>query len=293
MAYNRRVPGADLLPNVRLGTSSFATADWVGVFYPELTRPEEYLVRYAERLTTVEIDATFYRIPSERQVKGWDTKTPGGFLFAAKVPQSVTHDTGEGDALGDIDRFLDVMRLLGPKLGPLLFQFPYVLKARDPEEYATGERFRDRLASLLDHLPPDLSYAVEVRNEKWIAPPLLDLLRARGVALAFIDYYTTPGMPRIARRPDAATAGFAYLRFLGNHREMDATVEAKAREGGRRWDGVVRDRSREMRSWVPAVRDLASRLRDVFVFFNNHYAGHAPGSIELFRSIWEETPPAD
>ena len=100
-------------------------------------------------------------------------------------------------------------------------------------------------------------------------------------------------MARTARRPEAATAEFAYVRFLGNHREMDAAVELKAKAGGRRWDAIVRDRSREMQSWVPAVRELASRLRDVFVFFNNHYAGHAPGSIELFRSVWGDTPPPD
>lgn len=280
------MPSADLPANVRLGTSSFSTEDWVGVFYPGGTRPEEFLTRYAERLGCVEIDATFYRIPAARMVQGWREKTPDGFLFAAKVPQSVTHEERAVDDFEEMDRFLEVMRALGPKLGPLLFQFPYISKSRNPEEYASGDRFRERLSTLLEHLPEDLSFAVEVRNEKWIAPPLLDLLRSHRVALAFIDYYTTPGMARIAARPEAATAEFAYLRFLGNHREMDALVEKKAEAGGRRWDSLVRDRTREMQAWVPAVRDLAGRMREVLVFFNNHYAGHAPGSIDLFRSVW-------
>ena len=222
-------------------------------------------------------------------VTGWRDRTPEGFVFAAKIPQTVTHKDLSDATFSDLERFLDVMRMLGPKLGPLLFQFPYVSKARAPEEYEGGEAFRARLSALIDRLPSDLAFAVEVRNEKWLAAPLFDLLRPRGIALAFIDYYTTPSMPRIAARPDAATAPFAYLRFLGNHREMDAVVEAKAKEGGRRWDSVVRDRTREMRTWVPVLRDLAGRAREVFVFFNNHYAGHAPGSIDLFRALWQET----
>ncbi len=277
-----------LPPNLRVGTSSFSSADWVGSFYPEGTPQGEFLDRYAEKLDTVEIDATFYRIPSAKQVTGWRDRTPEGFLFAAKVPQSVTHEEATAENRDELDRFLEVMRLLGPKLGPLVFQFPYISKARQPDEYATGDRFRDRLAAILERLPGDLRFAVEVRNEKWIAPPLLDLLRSRGVALAFIDYYTTPGMARIAADPSAATADFAYARFLGNHREMDALVEKKAKEGGRRWDEVVRDRSRELRTWAPVLRGLAGRMREVLVYFNNHYAGHAPGSIELFRSIWSE-----
>jgi uncharacterized protein YecE (DUF72 family) len=273
---------------VRVGTSSFSTDDWVGSFYPEGTAPGDYLARYAEKLGVVEIDATFYRIPSARQVAGWRQRTPDRFVFAAKVPQTVTHEDDFDKNVSELEAFVDVMRGLGPKLGPLLLQFPYISKARQPEEYATGDRFRERLAALAERLPRDLAFAVEVRNEKWIAPPLLDLLRGRGLALAFIDYYTTPGMSRIAMRPEAATAPFAYLRFLGNHRQMDAQVEAKAKGGGKRWDALVQDRGREMRAWVPVVRDLAGRMQEVFVWFNNHYAGHAPGSIELFRSVWLE-----
>lgn len=283
------MPGVDLPPHLRLGTSSFSSEDWIGNFYPAGTEPADFLRRYAEKLDAVEIDATFYRIPSPKQVAQWCARTPERFTFAAKIPQSVTHADDEAKSFEDLDQFLDVMQGLGPKLGPLLFQFPYVSKARNPEEYATGARFRERLAGLLGRAPRGIALAVEIRNEKWVAPPLLDLLRARGSALAFIDYYTTPGMARIALRPQTATARFAYVRFLGNHREMDAVVEEKAKAGGRRWDEIVRDRTRELRAWVPAIRDLAGRVEEIFVFFNNHYAGHAPASIELFRSVWAGT----
>lgn len=283
---NPAVTPVEIPANVRIGTSSFATNDWVGVFYPERTRPQDYLSRYSERFGAVEIDATFYGVPTRKQVAGWRERTPEGFIFAAKIPQSVTHGADPEAASSELEEFIDVMGELGPKRGPLLFQFPYVSKAREPDEYRTGDRFRDRLAVLIEPLPRDLAFAVEVRNEKWLAPPLFEMLRRRGIALAFIDYYTTPNMARIAARPEAATADFAYVRFLGHHREMDARVEEKARVGGKRWDAVVQDRTLEMRSWVPALRVLAGRMQRVFVFFNNHYAGHAPGSIELFRSVW-------
>jgi len=258
----------------------------VGVFYPPGTRPEGYLPSYAERFDTVEIDASFYGTPTPKQVENWRTRTPDGFLFAAKVPQAVSHAEVSPESLDELAKFLEVMRGLGPKLGPLLFQFPYIAKGRDAEEWSTGERFRARLASLMEHLPDDLRFAVEVRNDRWVAPPLLDLLRARGIALAFVDYYTMPAMARIAARPESATADFAYVRFLGNHKEMDAMVERKAAAGGRRWDALVQDRTAEVNAWLPALRQLAVRIQRTYVFFNNHYAGHAPASIELFRTLW-------
>jgi uncharacterized protein YecE (DUF72 family) len=279
--------GSEPLPaNLMVGTSSFSAEDWVGVFYPEGTRPEQYLASYAERYGTVEIDATFYRIPSAKQVAAWHARTPETFVFAAKVPQTVTHAESAEESLDDLKRFLEVMSGLEGKLGPLLFQFPYISKARHPEEYASGDRFRERLAALMEQVPAQIRFAVEVRNEKWIAAPLLDMLRARGAALAFIDFYTTPSMARLARNPENATADFAYVRFLGHHKQMDAIVEEKAQTGGRRWNEVVRDRTPEMQAWIPSLRDLSVRMTRIYAFFNNHYAGYAPGSIDLLRALW-------
>src|SRR5262245_53213961 len=107
-----------LPPTLRVGTSSFATADWVGVFYPPGTRPEGYLPSYAERFDTVEIDATFYGTPTPKQVDNWRDRTPDGFVFAAKVPQAVSHAEVSEESLAELGTFLEVMRRLGPKLGP-------------------------------------------------------------------------------------------------------------------------------------------------------------------------------
>ena len=273
---------------MRVGTSSFASSDWVGSFYPPGTRPEGYLASYAKRFDTVEIDSTFYGTPAAKQVENWRARTPDGFVFAAKVPQAVTHTPLTAESAGELAKFLDVMRGLGPKLGPLLFQFPYISRTRQAEEWESGDRFRERLSALMELLPEDLRFAVEVRNDRWIGPPLLDLLRSRGIALAFVDYYTLPAMARIAAHTDAVTADFAYVRFLGNHKEMDTLVERKAAAGGRRWDELVQDRSAEMSAWLPALRRLTARIGRTYIFFNNHYAGHAPASIDLFRTLWRD-----
>lgn len=280
-----------LPPKLLAGTSSFSTDDWRGVFYPANAAPREYLRHYAAQFRTVEIDATFYAIPSARTVQGWARRTPGGFVFAAKVPREITHERGLVDCAEPWNRFLRVMEGLGPKLGPLLFQFPYVAKGKDPEEHRGGADFLRRLAGFLPHLPAGGRFAVEVRNESWIGEPLLSLLAGRGIALAWADYYTMPSLPRLLERCDPVTASFGYARFLGNHKAMDERVRAEMAAGrrAREWEALLLDRTRETEAWVPALRGVLPRLDQLFLFYNNHYAGFAPGSVELLRRTWEET----
>jgi uncharacterized protein YecE (DUF72 family) len=109
-------------------------------------------------------------------VDGWRDGTPPGFLFAAKLPQEITHENGLLHCEAKVREFVTVMERLGDKLGPILAQFAYVAKGKDAEEYATGSSFRQRLAAFLSHWPKERALAVEVRNAGWIAPPLLALL---------------------------------------------------------------------------------------------------------------------
>jgi uncharacterized protein YecE (DUF72 family) len=273
-----------------VGTSSFGTDDWRGVFYPAGLAPAEYLRFYAARFATVEIDATWYSSPSRRTVEAWVQKVPDGFVFSAKVPRSITHDRYLEGCDEEWSRFLEAMDRLGEKRGPLLFQFPYVAKGKDAEEYRTGADFRRRLAAFLPKLPTSGQYVVEVRNEKWIADPLLDLLRAHNVALAFVHYYTMPTAASLLVRCDPVTADFAYIRFLGHHNEMDRKVAAARAEGARErdWERLIVDRTAETRAWIGPIRELLRRGRKTYVYFNNHFAGFAPGSIELFLKVWRE-----
>jgi uncharacterized protein YecE (DUF72 family) len=277
-------------PPVRIGTSSWSSPDWRGPFYPSDARPGDYLPVYAKRFDTVECDATFYGIPSERTADGWRARTPEGFLFACKLPREITHERGLVDCGEVLGRFLGVMERLGDRLGPVVAQFAYVAKRRDAEEYATGRDFRARLAAFLEQWPGERELTVEVRNPRWIAPPLLDLLRRQGVGLALPAFYTMPGPGRLFGEAEPVTSDLIYVRFLGDHRRMDELV-ARLRDEGKRsadWNELALDRVAEMREWVEPLRSRAAAGARVLVYFNNHYAGYAPGSADQFRRLWEE-----
>lgn len=275
-------------PPLRIGTSSWSSSDWVGPFYPDGAAPASFLSHYAEVFDTVECDATFYRIPSAKTVDGWRDRTPPGFLFAAKLPQEITHERGLVDCAGPMREFVAVMERLGDKLGPVLAQFAYVAKGKDPDEYATGANFRKRLAAFLDLWPRGRALAVEVRNAGWIAPPLLDLLRARGVTLAVSAYFTMPQPEKLFSGPDPLTTDLAYVRFIGDHKKMDALVAGLKKDGRRAgdWSELAVDRTAETKRWAGAIR--AKAKGPVLAYFNNHYAGFAPGSARLFRDLWDQ-----
>ena len=275
---------------MRIGTSSWSSPDWRGPFYPEGAEAGSFLAHYAARFDTVECDATFYRIPSAKTVDGWRDRTPPGFLFTAKLPQEITHDKGLVDCAAPLREFLTVMERLGDKLGPILAQFAYVAKGMDPNEYATGASFRERLAPFLALWPKERPLAVEVRNATWIAPPLLDLLKERGIPLAFSAYYTMPAPEKLLAGPDPRTAELTYVRFIGDHKKMDALV-AKLKSEGKRageWSALAVDRTAEMKRWAVALKSTAKG--PVLAYFNNHYAGFAPDSARLFRELWDQVP---
>ncbi len=267
----------DPIPNLRLGTSSWSSEDWLSVLYPANTPPANFLAEYAKHFDTVEIDATFYRSPSMAIVKNWRERTPPGFLFAAKFPQVITHEKVMRDCRDDVRTFLNAMELLGDKLGPLLLQFPYFNK----QAFASWESFASLLDPFLDQLPRDFRYALEIRNKYWINRPFLGLLRKRQVALALIDHPWMTPVAQLVSKQDVVTADFSYLRWLGNRKGIE--------EKTKHWDRVIIDREEEMEIWIPVVRQLLRRGIRLFGYFNNHYAGYAPGSVDLFRKIWDRT----
>jgi len=281
-----------LLPEgLWVGTASFSSPDWLGGFYPKGLKPAEFLAHYAKQLRTVEIDATWHAMPRPGVVEGWERKVPEGFRFALKVPKVITHERELVDCEAEWEQFLRRTELLGEKRGPLLFQFPYVAKGRDAQEYRSGAQFCTRLERFLPLLPTEGEFVVEVRNEHWIAPPLLDLLRSRGIALALVSYFTMPHPAKLMADNDLLTGSFAYVRFLGHHKQMDRlAAEARRTQGKKRdWDALLVDRSEETRAWIPVLRDLIQRAERVYVYYNNHYAGNAPGSIELLQRCWSES----
>src|SRR3989442_1466410 len=178
-----------------IGTSGYNYPAWKGSFYPSDLPTAKMLPYYAARFPTVEINATFYRMPTPKTVAGWAAATPEGFVLALKAPQRITHFARLRNVDDPLRFFCDAARTLGPKLGPLLFQLPPNFK-----------KDTDRLAETLFQLPPDLRCAWEFRHESWLADDVYDLLGRRNAALCIAD-------SEAASTPLVATADFGYLRL--------------------------------------------------------------------------------
>src|SRR3989442_13411435 len=176
--YRRRVEEAPMV-RLRFGCSGWDYQEWIGPVYRNAT--ESKLRAYSRVFDTAEINSTFYRSPSPGMVQGWGRFTPDDFVFAAKVPQTVTHDRFLDVARGaekDLLAYCELMRPLldAGKLGPLLLQLPPRLRF----EESTIHRF-------LDALPRDFTFALEPRNKSWMALEAFDLLRSTGVAYTIVD----------------------------------------------------------------------------------------------------------
>jgi uncharacterized protein YecE (DUF72 family) len=178
-----------------LGTSGFAYPEWTGPFYPESIDSDGMLPFYAGRFRSVEINYTFRRFPAEKTVRRWAERTPEGFRFALKANQRITHTRRLREVDRDVGDFLDRVRVMGERLGPILFQCPPTL-----------EFDRGLIESFLGYLPPIAPYAMEFRHESW--SEARDLLAEHGVAWCFAETDETPAdAERIFSEP------FAYLRL--------------------------------------------------------------------------------
>lgn len=218
------------LPPIRLGTSAFTAAGWEGSFYPDGMKPADFLSYYATQFDTVEVDSTFYRAPAISTVKGWYEKTPRGFMFAAKVPQLITHEKVLQDCEVAFSEFLKIMDNLGEKLGPLLFQFGYFNK----KAFHGVNDFLARLRPFLKTLPKGYKFAVEIRNKNWLVPQFVETLRERGVALALVDQSWMPRPAQWFERFDPITADFTYVRWLGDRKGIEERTKV--------WDRIIVDR---------------------------------------------------
>lgn len=269
------------MAELRIGTSAFTAAGWPGKFYPEGLPEREYLSFYATKFDTVEVDSTFYRSPSLSTVKGWDAKTPPGFLFAAKVPQAITHEKVLVDCDAEFKQFIEVMDNLGEKLGPLLLQFGYFNK----KAFVGVNDFLTRLKPFLKKLPKGHRFAVEIRNKTWLVPQFVEALRERGVALALIDQSWMPRPAQWFEKFDPITVDFTYVRWLGDRKGIEEQTKV--------WDKIIVDRRAELAEWVEVLRTVHKRKIQILAFANNHYAGYGPGTIEQFRELWRRQVPTE
>lgn len=236
------------MTGIRIGCSGWNYDHWRnGVFYPPRLAARDWLAFYAERFDTVEVNATFYRLPRADAVARWTDAVPPGFVFSVKVSRYVTHVMRLRDAREHLDLLLERIRPLARNLGPLLWQLPPTF-ARDDV----------RLADALGSLPRELRHAFEFRHPSWFDDAVYDLLREYGVALVVAD---RPDTRRT--HPHEPTADFAYVRF---------------HEGAA--DGSYSHR--ELATWARRLREWSERV-DVFAYFNNDWEGYAVANASALK----------
>jgi uncharacterized protein YecE (DUF72 family) len=235
--------------NIFLGTSGWSYREWEGSFYDKKSGQSK-LRAYSRVFSTVEIDSTFYRNPSRSTVMGWLKYSPSDFVFAAKLPKTITHDNMLGlkkEVKAELEEFLDLMRplQLAGKLACLLIQLP--------PKYAYSPRNLEAFFQLLD---PMYHYAIEFRNLTWLVPETttLSLLKQYGVAYTVVDEPLLPPEVHL-------TADFAYFRWHGHGKTI--------------WFDY-RYRERELEPWAIKVKEAAANVKKVYGYFNNHYHGYAP-----------------
>ncbi len=181
--------------SVWVGTSGYNYPEWKGSFYPEALPASKMLPYYAERFPTVEINYTFYRMPTEKIIDGWDRDTPDRYALTLKAPKRITHDARLRNCADRVRQFLEAASLLGPKLGALLFQLPPNLK-----------KDVGLLREFLDSFPPHVRAAFEFRHDSWFDDGVFEVLRERQMALCIAD-------SEKLSTPLVATAGFGYYRL--------------------------------------------------------------------------------
>ncbi len=265
-----------------LGCSGWSYPDWAGPFYPEGMAAGEYLRWYADRFAIVEVDSTFYRVPSKGTVRGWRDGTPDDFRFALKVPQAITHQKQLRDCEAEVDAFIASILPLGPKLTAALLQLGYFNRGA----FASLDDFLDVLDPFLGRWPHgDVPLAVEVRNPRWVGPKLVEVLRDHNAALTLTEQTWMPRPAQVAAMVDPVTGPLGFVRLLGDRDSIEKLTTT--------WGEVVVDRSADLDETAGLLRSLAERV-PVAVFANNHYAGHSPATVRDLRKLLgqpEPTPP--
>jgi uncharacterized protein YecE (DUF72 family) len=184
--------------NIHVGTSGWSYKEWKGSFYPEKLPPDEMLPYYAARFSTVEVNNSFYRIPSEQVLASWASQVPSDFRFVMKASRRITHNGRLRDEDGSLGYFLQAVNPLGARLGPTLFQLP-----------PTFKKDSSRLRDFLDRLPRRWPAAFEFRHQSWFDDEVYALLQARDLPLVAVDAAEDEG----GGAPLAPTATWGYLRL--------------------------------------------------------------------------------
>ncbi len=227
--------------DVYIGTSGWSYKGWAETFYPSELPVSRHLAFYTTKFPTVEINSSFYRLPTEKAFEDWSRTVPSGFLYSVKGSRAVTHFKRLRPGAKSLDLLLERSKLLGKHLGPVLWQLPGTLKKDLP-----------RLEAFLRTLNRRIHHAIEFRDPSWVDKEVFQTLREYRVANVALS---SKAMPRCFE----LTANFAYVRFHGL-------------EGGASHDYT----DQELRPWATFLRDCAARGVKCFAYFNNDMNTRAP-----------------
>jgi uncharacterized protein YecE (DUF72 family) len=235
---------------LRIGCSGWVYKDWTGPFYPPGTKDRERLEYYATRFDTAEINASFYRLPSESMVEGWARRAPRGFVYAWKVSRFITHNKKLKDCEESVQLVFGRMAPLGDHYGPALIQLPPQLRRND-----------ERLAGFLKLLPKGRRHTVEFRHPSWYDPAVFRILADFDAALCISDHHSAPS-------PWEVTASWIYVRGHG--------------PGGRYFGRYPED---ELARWAEQIAAWRGQGRDVYAFFDNDIKSAAPQDAEVLKAL--------
>ena len=254
-----------------MGTCGYSYKDWIGPFYPEKTRPQAMLPYYAGCFAAVEIDASYYRVPSHSAFASMSARTPPDFRFSVKLPGTVTHlPLEEANAVPDDAKLFreNVQPLVdGAKLVAVLMQFPHGFRPA-PRTEAYLRALRETLS--------DLTLVAEFRNREWQRPRTLELLSELGVAWCNVD---EPQFESTIRPSSDVVGPLAYVRFHGRNYKRWWRPPTP----DERYDYLYTPE--ELEPWAERVVDMAVQTSQTYVFFNNHRFGQAARNAAMFAGM--------
>ncbi|MFT2011260.1 DUF72 domain-containing protein [Pontibacter sp. 13R65] len=239
---------------IHIGTSGWHYKHWMGNFYPDGVKSKDFTSHYIRHFQTVEINNSFYKLPSAETFATWRASVPPEFLFSVKGSRFITHMKKLKDPQESIARFFENVNALEEKLGPILFQLP--------PGWSVNE---DRLAGFLAALPPHYRYTFEFRHHSWYSPGVLELLRQHGAAFCIyeLEWHMSPM---------EVTTDFVYVRLHGP-------------EG--KYAGSYSDDT--LRWWAGNCRNWHQQGLEVFIYFDNDQYGFAAFNAQrLQQLVWEQ-----
>jgi uncharacterized protein YecE (DUF72 family) len=247
---------------IYVGCSGWSYSSWKGPFYPIDLDNSEWLNYYSHVFDFVEIDSSFYRIPTAFTVKNWLKKTPDNFRFTAKFPKVITHDKRLKNVENELEIFFSQIDPLQEKTSALLIQLPPSLGIVEGLE---------ALREVVPELDNRFRYAVEVRNNSWFQDLAYSFFANNNICMVWSQL---AGL----RTPPVITTDFLYVRFIGDRRI-----------GEEDFGRIQIDRIAEMQYWSDKVKQITENVADrvelAIVAANNHYAGFGPGTANVFRRL--------